>query len=196
MSNRKILLINGHPRKDSYCNAIVSEYEKSAVQSGHSLQVLNLSELNFDLNLRSGYSRLDFESLEPDIQLSQKLIQEADHLVFVFPSWWASMPALLKGWIDRVFLPGFAFKYRKNSPLPEKLLLGKSASIFITMDAPSWYYWLWNGEPGVRILKRGTLEFCGVRPVKVKIFGPIRGSSESKRKQWLDVVSRLAAKGF
>jgi len=196
LSERKILLINGHPRKDSYCSAIVSEYQKSAISSGYSVQVLHLSDLNFDLNLRSGYSKLDSGTLEPDIQLSQKYIQDADHLVFVFPSWWASMPALLKGWIDRVFLPGFAFRYRKNSPLPEKLLLGKTARIFITMDAPAWYYWLWNGEPGIRIVKRGTLEFCGVSPVKVKIFGPIRGSSETKRKRWLEVVSKLAAKGF
>ncbi|MDF3820472.1 NAD(P)H-dependent oxidoreductase [Leptospira sp. 96542] len=191
---KNILVINAHPRQDSLCSSMARTYSESAKNAGFSVKLLSLVDLQFDLNLRARHKE-EQSNIEEDILMSQNAIAEADHLVFVFPSWWASMPALLKGWIDRVFLPGFAFRYQKKSPLPIKLLLGKTARIFITMDAPTWYYWLWNLSPGVQIVKKGTLEFCGVSPVRVKLFGPVRGAKPETYQKWIGIVSDIAKKG-
>jgi NAD(P)H dehydrogenase (quinone) len=187
---KKILVIQGHPRSESLCDSIAREYA-AAQQGGSQVDMLDLPALKFDPILREGY-KAD-QQLEPDLVKAQQLIRDADHLVFVFPSWWASMPALLKGFLDRVFLPGFAFKYQKKSPLPEKLLKGKTARIFITMDAPGWYYRWFNGAPGLRLLKFGTLEFCGVKPVKYNIFGPVRGAPEKRLQKFLNEARRIGA---
>ena len=188
---KKILVIQGHPRSESLCGSIAREYAAGAQQGGSQVDMLDLPQLQFDPILREGY-KAD-QQLEPDLVKAQQLIRDADHLVFVFPSWWASMPALLKGFLDRVFLPGFAFKYQKKSPLPEKLLKGKTARIFITMDAPGWYYRWFNRAPGLRLLKFGTLEFCGVKPVKYNIFGPVRGAPEKRLLKFLNEARRIGA---
>ncbi|WP_276319577.1 NAD(P)H-dependent oxidoreductase [Crenobacter cavernae] len=105
--------------------------------------------------------------------------------MFVYPIWWGAMPALLKGFIDRVFLPGFAFKYRDGSVLWDKLLAGRSAHLLTTMDTPPWYFrWIYR-MPGHNQMKRTILEFCGIRPVAVSSFGPVRGAAEPKRQKWL-----------
>jgi NAD(P)H dehydrogenase (quinone) len=91
--------------------------------------------------------------------------------------------AITKGFIDRLFLPGFAFKYRENSVFSEKLLLGKTAHIITTLDQPGWYYWVVYGRPSVNQLRKSTLQFCGINPVKVNYFGPIRNSKEGYRKK-------------
>ncbi|TGM73050.1 flavodoxin family protein [Leptospira mtsangambouensis] len=194
-NQRNILVILGHPNPNSLCAHLAETYVNSAKQSGHTVNYLKLAELNFDYNLYMGHKKDSSQTLEPDLIRSQKLITDANHLVFVFPSWWASMPAVLKAWIDRVFLPGFSFKYRKNSPLPEKLLLGKTARIFVTMDAPSWYYKWFNKSPGVQLLKFGTLEFCGVSPVKVTIFGQVRTRKQSDFLKWTKDVESFAKQG-
>jgi len=188
---KKILVIQGHPRSESLCGSIAREYAAAAEKGGSQVDMLDLPTLKFDPILREGY-KAD-QKLEPDLLKAQQLIREADHLVFVFPSWWASMPALLKGFLDRVFLPGFAFKYQTKSPFPEKLLKGKTARIFITMDAPAWYYRWFNRAPGLRLLKFGTLEFCGVKPVKYNIFGPVRGAPEARLQKFIDEARRVGA---
>ncbi|PJZ46558.1 NAD(P)H-dependent oxidoreductase [Leptospira brenneri] len=193
--DKNILVILGHPNTNSLCGHLAETYVNAAKVSGHTVNFLKLSELKFDYNLYAGHKKDSSQVLEPDLIQSQKLIAEANHLVFVFPSWWASMPAVLKAWIDRVFLPGFSFKYRKDSPFPEKLLLGKSARIFVTMDAPSWYYQWFNKSPGVQLLKFGTLEFCGVSPVKVKIFGQVRTRKTRDFLKWTEFVQSLAVLG-
>lgn len=189
---KKTLVIMGHPRSDSLCGNLAREYTAAAQAAGADVTLLELTSLNFDLSLREGY-RAD-QPLEPDLARAQKLIADANHLVFVFPSWWASMPALLKGFIDRVFLPGFAFKYRKKSPLPEKLLTGKTARIMITMDAPGWYYRWFNRAPGLRLLKFATLEFCGIKPVRYSLFGMVRHAPEKRLQKYIEEARRIGQK--
>jgi NAD(P)H dehydrogenase (quinone) len=125
----------------------------------------------------------------------QAAISWAQHLVFVYPIWWGAMPALLKGFIDRVFLPGFAFKYRSGSPLWDRLLAGRSAHLFVTMDSPPWYFrWVYR-MPGHQQMKRTILEFSGIRPVAITSFGPVRGSSVRQREKWLERVKASARRG-
>ncbi len=188
-----ILIINGHPDKESLCTELANSYKRGADSNKDIVcELINLYHLDFDPILRHGYRQRTV--LEPGLLKAQEAIMAADHLVFVYPTWWATFPALLKGFIDRVFLPGFAFKYRDNSVFWDKLLKGKTARLIVTMDAPVWYYWLVNKSPGHNAMKKGTLEFCGIKPVKISTFGPVKTSNDDRRQKWIKKVEQMGAK--
>jgi NAD(P)H dehydrogenase (quinone) len=185
----KILIINGHPDKESFCFALAESYKKGADAAGADCKLVHLIDLKFNPILTYGYRKIS--ELEPDLVKMQAEILAADHLVWVYPNWWSTFPALLKGFIDRVFVPNFAFKYRKNSPFWDKLLKGKTARLMVTMDTPWWYYWLINRSAGHNAMRIGVLEFCGIKPVKITAFAPVKSSDEAKRKKWLAEAEKL-----
>ncbi len=180
----RTLIILGHPDKKSFSAGLADAYEEGAKEKGGEVMRINLIDLKFDPILRSGYSRV--QNLEPDLVEAQRLIKWASHLVFVFPVWWSAPPALLKGFIDRVFLPGFAFQYRENSLTWDKLLTGKSSRMIITSDAPVAWLYLAYFHPAVNMMKKAVLEFCGVSPVSITSFGSIKILDDRKRKILLD----------
>ncbi len=189
---KKILIINGHPDRESFNFGVANAYQEGAIASGAAVRTIHIIDLQFNPNLQFGYRKRT--ELEPDLLLAWEDIQWADHLVWVHPVWWGGLPALMKGFIDRLFLPGFAFQYRENSLLWDKLLKGKSARIITTLDQPSWYYTLVYGKPSVNQLKRSTLQFCGISPVKVTYIGIIKTSGPIKRDKWLQKVKQLGHK--
>ena len=189
---KKILIINAHPLKDSFCTALAQSYKSGAEQSGATCKLVNLIDLNFDPIMRYGYKKR--MEMEPDLIQIQQDITDADHLVLVYPNWWATYPAQLKGLFDRAFVPGFAFKYRENSPLCDKLLTGKSARVIVTMDTPGWFYSLIYKNAGHIAVKVGVLSFSGFKPVKISAFSPIKSSTEAKRSKWLKEVEKLGNK--
>ncbi len=189
---KKILIINGHPDKESLCFTLANAYKKGAISTEAECKLVNLVDLKFDLSLHYGYKQRT--ELEPDLLQIQQDILEANHLVFVYPTWWGTYPALLKGFIDRVFLPKFAFKYRENSLLWDKLLKGRTARLIVTMDTPKWYYSLVYKNPGHNSMKKGILAFCGINPVKITSFGPVKSSTESKRLEWINKIEKLGQK--
>lgn len=175
----RTLIILGHPDKKSFCAGLADSYEKGAKEKGGEVNRINLSDLKFDPILWQGYNKI--QNLEPDLIEAQRLIKWANHLVIIFPVWWAAPPALLKGFIDRTFLPGFAFKYRENSSSWDKLLSGRSARLMITSDAPSFWLYLTYFHPALNMIKKATLEFCGISPVAVSSFDSMKNASEKKR---------------
>ena len=132
--SKKILIINGHPDKLSFCSALSEAYKKGSLSTTARVKELNIRELEFKINLEFGYRKRT--DLEPCLIQAQKDIFEADHLVIIHPVWWGSMPAIMKGFFDRIFLPGFFFKKIPNSKKWEKLLINKSARIIYTLDTP------------------------------------------------------------
>jgi NAD(P)H dehydrogenase (quinone) len=189
---QKILIINGHPNPDSFNYGIAAAYKQGALTAGAEVKEIVVADLNFSPNLKFGYQKRT--DLEPDLLDALEKIKWCDHMVWIHPVWWGGLPAMLKGFIDRVFLPGFVFQYRENSVWWDKLLSGKTARIITTLDQPSWYYWLMFGRPSVNQLKKSTLEFCGVKPVKVSYVGPIRNSTAEFRAEQLKKIEQLGAK--
>jgi putative NADPH-quinone reductase len=156
---------------------------KGAEASGNEVRLISLGKLSFDPVLHDGYAKI--QPLEPDLVSAQSAISWAQHLVFVYPTWWGAMPALLKGFIDRIFLPGFAFKYREGSVFWDRLLAGRSAHLLVTMDSPPWYYRWVVRMPGHNQMKRAILEFSGIKPVTISNFGPVKSSTLQQREKWL-----------
>lgn len=189
--SKRILVILGHPSHDSFCGALTERYVQAAKDAGHQVRELRLGSLDFDPILREGYRQV--QPLEADLLQAQADITWAEHLTFVYPIWWGAIPALLKGFFDRVFLPGFAFKYRPGKAFPEQLLRGRSADLLVTMDTPAWYYrWVYR-MPGLHQMRKTTLAFCGIQPRRTLTFGPILGSTERQRETWLKQAQAIAA---
>ena len=186
---KKILIINGHPDKESFCFALAESYKKGADAAGVNCKLIHLADVTFNPILHFGYRKIT--ELEPDLTKIQQEILDANHLVFVYPTWWGTYPALLKGFIDRVFLPGFAFKYHEKGPFWDKLLKGKTARLIVTMDTPKWYNFLVYKNAGHNSMKKAVLEFCGIKPVRISAFTPIKSSTNIRRKQWLEEVEGL-----
>lgn len=189
--NKKILVVLGHPDTESLCGALARAYIDGATAAGSETRELELGDLKFDPVLWNGYNRI--QELEPDLVKAQELIQWSDHIVFVYPNWWGTMPALMKGFFDRAFLPGFAFKYRENSAFWDKLLSGRTAHLIVTMDTPPWYYrWIYR-RPGHNEMKRTILGFCGIKVVKITELAIVRSSTSQTREKWIKMVKGLGS---
>ncbi len=186
---KKILIINGHPDKDSFNFGLSEAYKNGAKNTTAEIREINIRELKFSPNLKYGYRKRT--ELEPDLLAAQDKLKWADHIVWIYPVWWGSVPAMMKGFLDRVLLPGFAFKKRENSVWWDKYLIGKTSRIICTLDQPAWYYnWIY-GSPSHRAMKRLTLNFIGVKKVKITTIGPIRLSKEEFRAKWIKKVEKL-----
>lgn len=190
--HKKIVIINGHPNKESFNFGLASSYKKGAEKSLAEVKEIVIADLDFNPNLEFGYQKR--MELEPDLQDAWEKIKWADHLVWIHPVWWGGLPAITKGFIDRLFLPGFAFQPKENSVWWDKLLSGKTAHIITTLDQPSWYYWLVYSKPSVNQLKKATLEFCGVKPVRVTYFGIVKTANETLKTKWLEKAEALGEK--
>jgi len=165
---KKILIINGHPNPDSFNFGIAESYKNGAEASGAVIETITIASLDFNPNLKFGYQKRT--ELEPDLLESWEKIKRADHLVWIHPVWWGGLPAITKGFIDRLFLPGMAFQYRENSVWWDKLLKGKTAHIITTLDQPSWYYRFVYGRPSVNQLKKIYFRILRYKTCKSKLY--------------------------
>ena len=178
-----VLILIGHPRKESLTAALAESFAVGAKAAGADTKLLYVCELEFDPNVTHPTPHLQFD--EPDITRSRELILWADHLVFVYPTWWGTMPALLKGYIDRIFISGFSFLETEGGTGYEPLLRGKSAQMITTMDTPKFVYNLIYRAPGHHALGTATLKFSGFKVKKPIRYGMVRYSDEAKRKEWI-----------
>jgi 1,4-dihydroxy-2-naphthoate polyprenyltransferase len=187
----RVALILGHPRADSFCAALADAYAAGAARAGVALRRFDLHSASFALDVTEP-SPSD-QALEQDLQAAAALIAWADHIVFVFPTWWGTMPARLKGFLDRILRPGFAFAHRADGYGWDQLLRGRTAQLLVTMDTPPPIYRWVYGAPGVRAMARATLGFCGIRTTSCRCFGSILDSTPTQRAQWLAEAETLGA---
>ena len=184
--SKNTLVILGHPDTDSFCGALFRAYADGARSAGADVREIRIGELTFDPVLWKGYNQ--HQALEADLAAAQESLLWAEHIAFVYPNWWGAMPAIMKGFIDRTLLPGFAYKYREDNPFWDKLLTGRTAELLVTMDTPPWYYrWVWN-RPGHNEMKKTILGFCGIKVKAIREFAPIKGSTQDKRLKWIDMA--------
>ena len=190
MKNR-ILIVLAHPQAKSYCSALAEAYAAGAVGAGAEVRQINLAEIVFNPIGSGSHDRP--AALEPALVQAQTDIRWAEHLVFVYPIMWGTLPALLKGFIERVFAPGFAVNFYQDRPGWEQLLKGKSARLIVTLNTPPLVYRLMFGRAGHITMKRSILEFCGVKPVRITDIGPMNRSSAARRERWIAQARGLGA---
>jgi len=171
MRRKKIFILLGHPDKDTLNGTLASEYERGATEKGHEVRRQNIGDMKFDPILRLGYKVK--QELEPDLMAFQENVKWCDHFVIFYPSWWSTMPAILKGLIDRTWLPGFAYHFVAGGQWWKKLLKGKSASMIITSDTEPLIQWIIFGDT-TNELRKGILWFAGFKPIYVHKFGYLK----------------------
>ncbi len=191
-SPRRILVIVGNPARNSYDDALADAYVAGARSGGAEPRLLRLRELTFDPILHEGYRRI--QELESDLKWAQSDLLWSQHLVLVYPVWWGSVPALLKGFLDRVLHPGFAYRVHENDPFFDKLLTGRSGHLVATSDAPAFWMRLVYRNCDATMLRKAVLQFCGIAPVGLTRIGRIRGSSPEYRARWIERLRKLGAR--
>jgi len=186
----RVLVIVGHPRAASLCAALAKAFGAGARESGCLVELLDLADMDFDPDVTEDSPAN--QTLEPDLAVARQLIDWAEHLVFVFPNWWGTMPARLKGFLDRVLYPGFAF--REEGGHYYGLLAPRTAELLITMDVPpSVYRWV-QGAPGRKAMARATLGLCGMTTVRVTTFAPSSHANLATREGWVTQAWALGAR--
>ncbi|MED1740239.1 NAD(P)H-dependent oxidoreductase [Bacillus swezeyi] len=185
-------VIYAHPNPNSFNGAILNQVVKALEDGKKSYTVIDLYKERFDpvLIFNEQKRRSEMKN-DPETAEYRNIIKNADHLIFIYPLWWGGMPAILKGFIDRVFVSGEAYTYQGK--LPKGLLKARTASVYYTADAPGWYLRLWRRDADWITAKDAILKFCGVRQVRRMLFPSVKVSSEEKRKKWLDRVYRSAS---
>ena len=188
----KLLVIAGHADSTSFSNALALAYERGASRAGAETERLELAQLQFDLVLRE--AARGGQPLEPDLVAAQAAIRAADHVAWFFPTWWAGPPALVKGFIDRVFLPGYAFRYERGRALHHKLLGGRSARLFTSMDAPWWWYALFYRRALHASFINATLRFVGFAPIHHSTLYGLKNASAARREELLHKAEKTGAR--
>lgn len=188
METKKIVVLCGHPDSESFTKAVLEQYCVGAEESGHEIVQFNINEMNFDPILHKGYKEI--QPLEDDLQHFQAAVSECDHLVIGYPNWWCSMPALLKGLFDRVWLPGFAFNFNKETGKLEKHLTGKSARVFVLSGTNSPIKTWWKYGDYTNEIHYGILDFAGIK-TKITSLGPVEKVNDTVRIKWLKEAENL-----
>ncbi len=189
----RILILDGHPAKGSFCSALAAEYAREAGEGGHDVRTRHLSDMVFDPD----YGTSDYDNgprLEPDLNSFWDDVTWCEHMVIVHPLWWGGHPAKLKGLFDRVLLSGKAFKYVSGKTIPEKLLTGRTAQVLVTADTPGWVFrWIY-GSGARKQTEKQILAFCGFKPKGYHMFSPIHGSNDADRSRMLSRAGALGRK--
>ncbi|PEZ02249.1 NADPH dehydrogenase [Bacillus sp. AFS018417] len=188
-----ILIVYAHPNPSSFNAAILKHVEQGLQKTNHSVTVLDLYKEQFNpvLTFNETKKRRDLVH-EEETRKYRELVAEADYFIFIYPVWWWSMPAILKGFIDRVFVSGFAYKY--EGIMPKGLLTGKQAWVIYSLDSPLWYVALLYRSAEWIVMKKGILYFCGIRNIKRSVFQSVKNSKQEKREKWLQKIYEKAAK--
>ena len=186
---KKIFVIFAHPKKNSFCSAIKDEFIKNAEKAGNKIDLCNLYEIDFDPVFDGSTTIL------PEIKSFQDRIDYADVIAFIYPIWWFRAPAILEGFIDRVFIPPWAFEYKSIIGFygyPIGKLSGKKAIILNTYGSPRLVTRFFFLNLPIRRKKRGFLNVCGIRNIIYKGFFSVPFISESERQIILQKVSKIA----
>jgi NAD(P)H dehydrogenase (quinone) len=182
-----IVVIVGHARTATYCEALGESYVRGARAGGHEVKLVVTSKITFDPILHEGFECV--QPLEKDLSDAHDAILAADHLVLIFPLWLGTLPAILKGFLECVLQPDRVAPSREQR-FP-KLLKGKSTRVIITMGMPSLIYRWWFGAYALKMVKRNILHFLGVAPVRSLIYGNVEGVGARGRSLWLKNVEKL-----
>jgi putative NADPH-quinone reductase len=189
----KVLVVHCHPVAESFCATMRDAALKGLARAGHETRVLDLYAENFDPRL-TRQERLDYQDEKKNVANIAEhvaLIGWAEALVFVFPTWWYDMPAMLKGWLDRVWVPGIAFHMPEGGKVIRPAMTHIRAIAGITSCGSPWWWMKIVGEPHRKIILRGLASLCARRCRKAWLaLYEMDTSSELKRERYLMRIER------
>lgn len=193
----KVLIVFNHPYEGSYCNAILSSVCRGLEKANHQVDVNHLDKDEFN-PVMTAQDLKAFRDKQPSdtkvIEYKERL-EKADHIIFIFPIWWELMPAIMKGFIDKVIFPGVAYDYVNGSNTKMKPLLRniKGVTVITTMNTPRILYRFVFGNAIQKSLLRGTFWKLGYKNRKWISFNMVKQVSYEKRKLWLEKIENTFA---
>jgi len=190
----KALVVVGHPAPGSFCRAIADNIRERWLAAGCEVRFHDLVEEGFDPRLTAAEAR---GQATADLLVRQHIdeLRDSDLLAVVHPNCWGAPPAVMKGWIDRVFAPDAAYGFIKGvdqGDVPVGLLATKVALVINTGNTPMEREREAFGDPLERMWRDCILHYCGVRHVMRSLFGVVATSSDEERRRWLVEVAVLA----
>lgn len=191
----KILAVLAHPNRESFTGALMDEFVTSAESAGHSVTIADLYREGFDprFNMDDVAAYGGLAEVTDAIASEQQRVNNADAIAFFFPLWWWSMPAILKGWIDRVFNSGFAFNYVDGHSVG--LLTHKKVALFCPAATRKGVYRRYGYHGAFqRLVDAGIFGYCGITDVETHIFPEVEESDEARPKHL--AYARAAALSF
>lgn len=185
----RILIVVGHPQANTFCEALGRAYQQGAEAAGHEVTFIALGALGFDPILHNGNRAV--QPLEPELAAAYAALRACDHLVIVFPLWCGDMPALLKGFIERILQPDLIAREQTEHAMNWSIFTNKTARVVITMAMPVSIYRFWYRGYALKLLTRNILNFIGIRPVRHTLFGMVGTVRPERRDTWLRQVRQL-----
>lgn len=193
MRKKKIFIFVGNPDNNSFSSALAERYAKGAREKGHEVRITRIADMKFDPILHKGYKEI--QALEPDLLKFHEDVRWSEHFVSIYPIWWSDMPALMKGLVDRAWIPGFGFNMRKGLiPGWYRRLKGRSARVITHSDQHRFLLWLLFGG-NINNWVRGVLRFSGFAPMRKTWFHGMTKMKPEKAERLLAKAERLGRKG-
>jgi putative NADPH-quinone reductase len=194
----KVLVILGHPDPRSFNHAIASAVCETLFKNGHTVVFHDLCAEGFDPLLPK--EEIPEDGLVPAlIRKHCAELLSADGIVIVHPNWWGQPPAILKGWVDRTFRPGVAYRFEEGDAgdgVPIGLLKARTALVLNTSNTPDGREKSIFGDPLEALWKRCIFDLCGVRSVHRRMFNVVVTSTLEERQKWLGEAKGLTKRLF
>ena len=193
-----LLVVLAHPDPASFNHAIAHAARTTLLENGHTVVFHDLHAEKFDpIITRSELPK--HAPLDPVIRKHCDELAGADGLVIIHPNWWGQPPAILKGWIDRVFRPGVAYEFLdgdNGEGIPRGLLKLQTALVFNTSNTPAEREQTTFGDPLERLWKDCIFGLCGNAQFYRRMFGVIATSSAGQRAEWLNEIRETVTRYF
>jgi NAD(P)H dehydrogenase (quinone) len=190
----RVLLIYCHPRPDSFSAALRDRALAALTDGGHAVDARDLYAEHFDPALspeeRGAY--FDASPHAQDVAEHIASLRRAEALLLIYPTWWFGMPALLKGWLDRIWLPEVAFRLGPPPKIMVPLLTNiRRIAVVTTYGMPRWMLW-WVGWPDRRIVRHGLKPLCA-RGCRIQWLGLTGMDTDdpARRRRFLEKVTRI-----
>ncbi|QZT38878.1 NAD(P)H-dependent oxidoreductase [Halosquirtibacter xylanolyticus] len=194
----RILLVFNHPYEGSYCNAILDAVTRGLLLGGHEVDLIHLDKDKFNPVLTSQDLKAfrDKQAIDPMVLNYKTKLKKADHVIFIFPIWWELMPAMMKGFVDKVIFPGVAYDYTNsnNTKMKPLLMKLKGITLITTMNTPRILYHLFLGNAIKKALLRGTFWKIGYKNLKWISFNMVKQTSNENREKWLRKIEKTINK--
>jgi len=184
----RVAIVFNHPYGGSYNNAILISVTKGLQKANHDVDLMHLDNDGFNPAMSTVDLKafVDHKPVDPQVIAYHKRLEKTDHLIFIFPIWWDLMPAMTKGFIDRVLYPGVVYDHHPRGfglvPRLEKL---KGVTIITTMNKPKIMYSLLIGNLIKKAMLRSVFKAMGYKNLRWISFARVKSVSEEKRKKWL-----------
>ncbi len=191
----KVVIVFNHPYDSSYCNAILNSVTAGLKKASHEVDLIHLDKEGFNpiMTAQDLKAFVNRKPVDPKVIDYKQRLDKAGHLIFIFPIWWELMPAMTKGFIDKVIFPGVAYDYKPNGFMTPKFPNVKGVTLITTMNTPRFFYRIIFGNAIKKAFFTGTFWKTGYKNRKWISLNMVKSVSNEKRKYWLADIERRFA---